>query len=132
MYGDSPYPLLKPDGWDGDKELDEFKIRHHPGTIDPILDAILGWIDEPEAEGEGGGEGGGFGGVEYLGGIGYCYGGRYIIRLLAEGRLEVGVVNHPSFFTIEEVKGLEKVKPVHVAGGGCCERGVESIGDIRC
>lgn len=107
LYGDTPYPLLKPEGWDGDKELADFQVRHHPGTVDPIIRTILDWIDAPTSDS-------GFGGVEYLGGIGYCFGGRYVIRLLADGEIEAGVLNHPSFFTIEEVKSLEKMRPGNI------------------
>ncbi|WEW57334.1 hypothetical protein PRK78_002799 [Emydomyces testavorans] len=35
--------------------------------------------------------------VKALGAIGYCFGGRYVIRLLDKGRVKAGVVNHPSF-----------------------------------
>lgn len=84
--------------------MEKLKRRHHPGTVDPILRTILDWIDTPTSES-------GFGGVESLGGTGYCFGGRYVIRLLAKGEIGAGVVNHPSFFTIDEVKSLERMRP---------------------
>ncbi|KAK2759838.1 hypothetical protein FQN54_002572 [Arachnomyces sp. PD_36] len=113
LLGDASYPIIKPEGWDGDKELELFQIRHQPETVDPILREILDWMDTPTSKS-------GFGGVEYLGGIGYCFGGRYVIRLLAEGKIDVGVVNHPSFFTIDEVKSLEKMRPsgINIADTG--------------
>ncbi|RLV96185.1 Protein AIM2 [Spathaspora sp. JA1] len=46
---------------------------------------------------------------KFLVGIGYCYGGRYVIQQLAEGKhFDAGAVAHPSFVHIEEVKGIKR------------------------
>ena len=37
-----------------------------------------------------------------IGGVGYCFGGRFIMRLMGSGVIDVGVVNHPSFYTLDE------------------------------
>ena len=37
---------------------------------------------------------------------GYCFGARFIIRLLSRNLLAAGVINHPSFQTREEVRSL--------------------------
>lgn len=33
----------------------------------------------------------------------YCFGGRYVIRLMESDIVTVGVINHPSWFKMEEV-----------------------------
>jgi dienelactone hydrolase len=111
LFGTDPSPVAKPDGWDDEKELEAFQTRHHPGTVDPILDAIIEWVRRPVSSG-------GFGGVKSLGGVGYCFGGRYVIRLLAAGKIDAGAVNHPSFFTIEEVRSLAQ-RPAGAMAGSC-------------
>ncbi|KKZ66314.1 hypothetical protein EMCG_07978 [[Emmonsia] crescens] len=116
LFGAHPFPITKPSNWDADAALEQFLACNHPGTVDPILEEILHWIDQPAAQG-------GFGGVERLGGIGYCFGGRYVIRLLAQGRIKAGVVNHPSFFTMDEVRGL--------AGDGEYDCSANAPGDAR-
>ncbi|KLJ07657.1 hypothetical protein EMPG_16883 [Blastomyces silverae] len=110
LFGAHAFPITKPPNWDADAALEQFLAHNHPGTVNPILDEILHWIDQPVTQG-------GFGGVERLGGVGYCFGGRYVIRLLAQGRIKVGVVNHPSFFTMDEVRELA------VNSDNCEERG---------
>jgi len=99
LFGADPFPIDKPEGWDDEKELEDFQVRHHPGTVDPILESTIDWISQPVSSG-------GFGDVKSLGAVGYCFGGRYVIRLLASGKIDAGVLNHPSFFTIDEVKSL--------------------------
>jgi dienelactone hydrolase len=98
------WPLVKPADWDDKKEIERFQTTHHPATVEPILDQILDWIEQPTSAN-------GFGGVTHLGAIGYCFGGRYVIRLLAAGKIKVGVLNHPSFFTIDEVRSLAQRRP---------------------
>jgi dienelactone hydrolase len=112
LFGTDPFPVAKPDGWDDEKELEAFQARHHPGTVDPILDALIDWVQQPVSSG-------GFGGVRSLGGVGYCFGGRYVIRLLAAGKIDAGAVNHPSFFTIEEVRSLVQRRPRGAMAGSC-------------
>ncbi|RMZ89825.1 hypothetical protein DV736_g2955, partial [Chaetothyriales sp. CBS 134916] len=99
LFDADPMPVVKPEGWDASRGLADFQIRHHPGTVEPILEAVMEWMQRSEAEG-------GLGGVQSLGAVGYCFGGRYIFRMLADRKIDAGVVNHPSFFTIEEVKAL--------------------------
>lgn len=104
LFNGSPYPLEKPEGWDDAEELAKYQTQHHPGTVDPILHTIIEWLNEPISTG-------GFGGVARLGAIGYCFGGRYVMRLLASGSVRAGVVNHPSFFTMREVEALAPREP---------------------
>jgi dienelactone hydrolase len=94
------YPFLKPPWWK-DRGLDEFekwKKRHEYEITDPILEKVVKYIHSK------------YGKEVSLGGVGYCFGGRYVMRLMGQGVIDVGVVNHPSFFTMEEVGKLGKHK----------------------
>lgn len=46
---------------------------------------------------------------EFIGGIGYCFGAKYVIQqLTSNGAFDVGALAHPSFVTEEEVKAVAK------------------------
>src|SRR6201996_6225026 len=49
LFGADPMPVIKPEGWEDEGELAAFQVRHHPGTVEPILEAVLEWIQRPEA-----------------------------------------------------------------------------------
>ncbi|OBT96135.1 hypothetical protein VE01_06922 [Pseudogymnoascus verrucosus] len=101
QFRNEPFPMVKPPGWDDEAAFIRLQTDHHPGTVDPMLEKVLEWMQRPVGHAEGG-----LGGVVRVGAIGYCFGGRYVMRLLAEGKIEAGVVNHPSFFTLDEVSAL--------------------------
>jgi len=93
------YPFRKPPWWIGDESTQEFeawKGRHEPPITDPLLARVTRYIHET------------YGQDVKIGGAGYCFGGRYVIRLMGTGVIDVGVINHPSFFTMEEVGRLTK------------------------
>jgi dienelactone hydrolase len=93
------YPFRKPPWWQGDESAQEFeawKGRHEPPVTDPLLTRVINHIHDQ------------YGQDVKIGGVGYCFGGRYVIRLMGAGVIDVGVLNHPSFFTMEEVGLLTK------------------------
>jgi dienelactone hydrolase len=95
------YPFRKPPWWKGDESAQEFeawKQRHEPPVTDPLLALVVKYIRDQ------------YGQDVKIGGVGYCFGGRYVIRLMGAGFIDVGVVNHPSFFTMEEVHLVTKGK----------------------
>jgi dienelactone hydrolase len=106
------FPMVKPPGWDSEAAFIRLQTDHHPGTVDPMLEKVLAWMQRPADHADGG-----LGGVERIGAIGYCFGGRYVMRLLAQGKIEAGVVNHPSFFTLDEVSALGRPSGDKVDGG---------------
>ncbi|KAH5734214.1 hypothetical protein HBI17_202910 [Parastagonospora nodorum] len=63
-------------------------------TVDPIIRSV---IEDMRNEM----------GVQKLGGVGYCFGGKYVCRWLKEGGLDAGFVAHPSFVDGEELKGVK-------------------------
>ncbi|PVH69680.1 dienelactone hydrolase family protein [Cadophora sp. DSE1049] len=93
-------PGAKPPWWvqEGPKAFEEWKMRHEPPVTDPLLARVIKYIHDSYGE------------DVKIGGVGYCFGGRYVMRLMGAGIIDVGVVNHPSFFTMEEVAKLGKGK----------------------
>jgi dienelactone hydrolase len=93
----APWPILETK-----EEFEEWKKRHEPPVTDPILKKVVQYIYTT------------YGKDVKIGGVGYCFGGRYVIRLMGSGVVDVGVINHPSFFTMEEVGKLGKGKSLAI------------------
>jgi dienelactone hydrolase len=82
-----------------------WKQTHLPPVIDPVLERVVQYIRKTYGE------------DVKIGGVGYCFGGRFIMRLMGPGVIDVGVVNHPSFYTLDEVAklGSNKRLAIHAA-----------------
>jgi dienelactone hydrolase len=53
-------------------------------------------------------------GAKRIGAVGYCFGGKYVIRFLAQGRgVDAGFVAHPSFAESAEVEAI--ANPLSIA-----------------
>ncbi|EOA85008.1 uncharacterized protein SETTUDRAFT_91631 [Exserohilum turcica Et28A] len=65
-----------------------------PDTVDPIYARVINHLR-------------GELGVKRLGGVGYCFGGKYVCRWLKQGALDAGFMAHPSFVHADEVKGIQ-------------------------
>jgi dienelactone hydrolase len=72
-------------------------------TVDPIIASVMEAMRKEM-------------GVKRLGGVGYCFGGKYVCRWLREGGLDAGFVAHPSFVDVSEVKGVKG--PLSIAAAG--------------
>lgn len=72
-------------------------------TVDPIIEATIKELR-------------GTYGVKRLGGVGYCFGGKYVCRFLKPGALDVGFTAHPSFVDKEELEGIQG--PLSIAAAG--------------
>ncbi|KAI9878801.1 MAG: hypothetical protein M1830_010485 [Pleopsidium flavum] len=92
FHGD-PMKLNPPEGFDLMKWLNG-PPGHLPNRVDPVIDAVI-----KEMRGNMG--------VKRLGGVGYCFGGKYVIRHLQEGKVDVGFVAHPSFVEADELKAIK-------------------------
>lgn len=58
-------------------------------------------------------------GPSKIGATGYCFGGRYVFRLLGDGKVDVGVSAHPSSTTIEEITAAAVAgRPIQLALAG--------------
>ncbi len=76
---------------------------HLPNRVDPVVDAVI-----KEMRGNMG--------VKRIGGVGYCFGGKYVVRDLQEGKLDAGFVAHPSFVEADELKAIKG--PLSIAAAG--------------
>jgi dienelactone hydrolase len=74
-------------------------------TVDPIIVSVIGALRGDMR-------------VERIGGVGYCFGGKYVCRWLKDAMegLDVGYVAHPSFVDADEVRGIEG--PLSIAAAG--------------
>jgi dienelactone hydrolase len=78
-----------------------------PVTVDPIYEAVITYLREEVN-------------VKRIGGVGYCFGGKYVCRFLTGGGrgLDAGFIVHPSFVTTEEVRNI--AGPLSIAAAGMC------------
>ncbi|PYH76349.1 alpha/beta-hydrolase [Aspergillus uvarum CBS 121591] len=93
LFAGDSVPLNRPEGF----QIMEWAKGHQPQHTDPIIHTVLAYIRSTL-------------GCERVGGVGYCFGGKYVARLLksrAEGGLDVGFTAHPTMMTPEELAGVE-------------------------
>ncbi|KAM5450197.1 hypothetical protein MaudCBS49596_004572 [Microsporum audouinii] len=92
FHGDKLTPdCFKPDsGFD----LYGWLAKHGTDVVDPIVESTVKLLREEH-------------GIEKLGGVGYCFGGKYVCRFLKGGKLNVGYTAHPSFVSREELSAIE-------------------------
>lgn len=95
------YHVLVPDIFNGDSfieggSLEEWLPSHLTEVTSPIID---GFFSQLNASGK----------FDFIGAVGYCFGGKYAIRQLASGKYATAAaVAHPSFVTIDEVAAVTK------------------------
>ncbi|KAF2101625.1 dienelactone hydrolase family protein [Rhizodiscina lignyota] len=89
FYGDA-IPLNRPEGFD----IMKWMKPHGPDSVDPIIAKSL-----EEMRGKYG--------CKNIGGVGYCFGAKYVVRFLKKGKIDVGYSAHPSFVTADELKAIE-------------------------
>ena len=74
---------------------------HFPNKVDPIVSKVISYIKSEL-------------GVKKVGGVGYCYGAKYVARFSAQGKgLDAGCMAHPSFVDADEIKAI--VAPLSIA-----------------
>ncbi|KAK9368867.1 dienelactone hydrolase [Lipomyces kononenkoae] len=91
LFYDDHIPFPRPDGFD----LPGWVQRHQPQHTEPIIEKTFEFIKKE------------FPAVEKLFSVGYCYGGKYVVRLLDEGKLDAGYVAHPSFVSEDELRAIK-------------------------
>jgi hypothetical protein len=102
FYGDA-VPLNRPPSFD----LMSWLQNHLPTHVDPIVETVLNEMRGPL-------------GCKRIGGVGYCFGGKYVCRFLKEGRLDAGYTAHPSFVEREELEGIMGPLSISAAGMLIC------------
>ncbi|KIW00050.1 uncharacterized protein PV09_08397 [Verruconis gallopava] len=67
---------------------------HPPERVEPVLQAAIKGMKEEY-------------GVKKLGAVGYCFGGRYVVRFLGNGLIDAGFGAHVSFVSDEEFDAVK-------------------------
>jgi len=68
--------------------------KHTASVVEGILEATIKGMHEL--------------GVQKIGAVGYCFGGKYVVRFLAQGKdVDAGFIAHPSFVEASEVEAIK-------------------------
>ncbi|KAJ9300182.1 hypothetical protein DTO271G3_2299 [Paecilomyces variotii] len=77
----------------GKVDLPSWLPNHQTNHVDPIVEAAIKNLREQ--------------GIKKIGGVGYCFGAKYVTRFLKNGQIDVGFNAHPSFVTHEELGAIQ-------------------------
>lgn len=91
LFNGDPILLNRPATFDFMKWLNS---GHTSKEVDPITEAVIKDLRSSY-------------GVKKLGGVGYCFGAKYVARFLKKGSLDVGYMAHPSFVEDIELEAIE-------------------------
>lgn len=107
------YLVVMPDLFNGDAisveeqeaglNLTEWRALHPTSEIDRIINTTIGYMKSQLQ-------------VEKIGGLGFCFGGKYVPRFLTtNGGIDLGFIAHPSSLTEQEIGGI--TKGISIAAG---------------
>ncbi|MCJ1233203.1 hypothetical protein MMC14_001158 [Varicellaria rhodocarpa] len=97
LFAGDPVPLQRGPGF----QLQDWLVNHTPAHTEPVVTAAIKYLREELK-------------VQRVGAVGYCFGGKYVVRGLGEGGgVDVGILCHPSFVEEGELEGVKG--PVGVA-----------------
>ncbi|RYP19067.1 hypothetical protein DL765_003563 [Monosporascus sp. GIB2] len=100
LFGGKPAPV---DLNDPNFNITEFMRLHNPETTDPIIAATIDYVRNEV-------------GASKVAVTGYCFGGRYSARFLAEGKgADVGFAAHPSLLGDSEIAAITGPMSIAVA-----------------
>jgi dienelactone hydrolase len=99
LFNGDPVPLDRSPDFDLMKWLTG---SHTFKEVDPICDAVIKDLRSTY-------------GVKKLGGVGYCFGAKYVARFLKKGNLDAGYMAHPSFVDEAELKAIEGTLSISAA-----------------
>lgn len=111
QFAANGYFVVMPDLFQGDPvlmngpadfSLQAWLTNHGTDKVDPVVEAAL---KELKALG-----------AKKIGGVGYCFGGKYVARYLKKGQIDAGYSAHPSFVSDEELRGIEGPFSISAAG----------------
>ncbi|RAK97234.1 dienelactone hydrolase family protein [Aspergillus ibericus CBS 121593] len=98
LFYEDAIPLNRPAGFDlmawlgGAYHKD--KKAHTPEVVDPIIEACLNEMRTKY-------------GCKKIGAVGYCFGGKYVVRYLRPGQVDAGYTAHPSFVQEDELRAIK-------------------------
>lgn len=100
LFNNDAIPADRPENFD----MDAWRKKHTFEHVDPIVEAVIKELKGPLA-------------AKKIGGVGYCFGAKYVTRFLTKkGGIDAAYVAHPSWVTSAEVKGIEG--PLSIAAAG--------------
>ncbi|RII13554.1 hypothetical protein CUC08_Gglean004324 [Alternaria sp. MG1] len=77
--------------------------NHQPANVEPVIEKTIAYLRDDL-------------GIQTIGAVGYCFGGRYVARFLAEGKgVDLGFTAHPSVLSNAEIAQI--VNPISIAAG---------------
>jgi dienelactone hydrolase len=112
LFNGDTVPLNRPEGFN----IMDWVKNHMTLQTDPIIDAVLKEMRENL-------------GCKRIGGVGYCFGGKYVCRYLKPGKLDVGFTAHPTMVEAGELRGIEGPLSIAAAGEFILREIVVFIGD---
>ncbi|EKG17503.1 Dienelactone hydrolase [Macrophomina phaseolina MS6] len=89
LFNGDAVPVDRPAEFDLMKWLQGHTTPH----VDPIIAAVSKELKSSM-------------GAKRLGGVGYCFGAKYVCRFLKDGKIDVGYIAHPSFVDAAELRGI--------------------------
>ncbi|KAJ6069832.1 hypothetical protein N7499_011719 [Penicillium canescens] len=90
LFNGDVVPINRPEGF----SIMDWVKDHLPLQTEPIIDIVLKAMRENL-------------GCERIGGVGYCFGGKYVCRYLKPGKNDVGFTAHPTMVEAQELQGIE-------------------------
>jgi dienelactone hydrolase len=101
IFEGDPIPLNRPAKFD----INTWRQGHGVDKVDPIIEEVLKELRDKH-------------GAKRIGGVGYCFGAKGVVRYLKQGKLDAGYVAHPSFVDAEEIKAIERPLSIAAASKG--------------
>ncbi|KAH8800188.1 dienelactone hydrolase family protein [Xylogone sp. PMI_703] len=104
-FADRGYLTLIPDLFDDDAvpiksrlekgfDLSSWLAKHPIENVDVIVQKFIDYLKTIVK-------------TKFIGGVGYCFGGKYVARFLNPEQIKVGFTAHPSFVTREELGNIK-------------------------
>jgi len=90
LFNKDPVPVDRPASFD----LGAWLPKHSVPQVDPIVAATIKELRGPL-------------GARRIGGVGYCFGGKYVVRFLKPGKFDVAYTAHPSFVDEAELAAVQ-------------------------
>ncbi len=83
--------------------LTEWRARHPTWQIDQIIEQTIVYMRSL--------------GINRIGAVGYCLGGKHVPRFMAPGKgIDLGFIAHPANLTSDEIQAISG--PISIAAGG--------------
>ncbi|KAK9379898.1 dienelactone hydrolase [Kockiozyma suomiensis] len=91
LFGDDPAPWPRTDEFD----FPAWREVHNIEVTEAIINKAIAYTKKE------------FPSVVQFFAVGYCFGGKYVVRLLDQAKIDAGFVAHPTFVTDEELRAIQ-------------------------